>query len=164
MDKLYSPQEVEFKAKIQHSDNIGEIKEMIAKRKGVPLRYRKLHSDVHGVKTLEDDLRTIEECGLGLYPQIWMKHVLLIHVTLIENELRFSHYENVEKHSKLDDILLKIRKSHNVKKNESINVDYRYCPLVTPTRNSLFNTAEIQVTVFPPEKRSCNVMVILDFH
>ena len=159
VDRLHSPR-VEFQAEVRDSETVDEVKEKISKRKGLPVQYIKLCSYYDGTMTLEDDSKTIDECDLGLHPIIWMKPVVLIHITFLEltPELRFSQYEVLEKHATLDDILLKIRETHNLKKKQCIEIRNENDRLIEPNDSLFDDTAEMQVTVYPPPKRSCNVM------
>ena len=150
----FHDQPIEFDMKIQDSDTIGKIKEKIANGQGLPVQYIKLYSANDETMTLEDDSKTVEECGLGLHPIIWMKPVVLIHVTFLglTPDLRFSRYETLEKHTTLDDILLKIRDIHKVKGNQLMEVFDR-----TFKFNYWFS--EIQIKIHqPPAKRQCIVM------
>ena len=159
VDRLHSPR-VEFQAEVRDSETVDEVKEKISKRKGLPVQYIKLCSYYDGTMTLEDDSKTIDECDLGLHPIIWMKPVVLIHITFLEltPEFRFSQHEILEKYSKFEDVILKIREAQDLKKRQRIEIRNRNYMLIEPNDSLLNDTAELLVTVHPQSKTSCILM------
>ena len=150
--------EKEYHIEVQDTDTIGEIKEKIAAKKGIPKKYIQLMSGDSSEATyrLDDDFKTMEELDLGLHPVLWIKHVILIH--LIFHDSRFSYHEILGKNSTLDDILLKIRESLKLKTSQRFEVFDRFGAPFDPDSLGSYNTDEIQITVYGPIKRSCLVM------
>uniref|UniRef100_A0A7M5XC84 Ubiquitin-like domain-containing protein n=1 Tax=Clytia hemisphaerica TaxID=252671 RepID=A0A7M5XC84_9CNID len=153
--RAYERYSNEFGVEVLNSNTIGEVKVKIAERNGIPLQYVKISSDADGKEELKDDSKLIEDCGLELYPIIWMKPVLRIHVTFVEFPIEHStDYEILEEHSKLKDVIKKIRKANGLKKIEIRDAD---AELLEPNV-SLLDVAEIHVQVHNPLKKSCIVM------